>query len=246
MKHTDSYPHRARGNALLLVLVAIALIAALTLAVTRSDVTDADSVTPEHARIVASNILSQARIIEETFKNLIARGCSEQNISFDNPVIDTDYDHADTPSDGSCSMFDQRGGGLTWPIPMAGANDGVQPWMFLAGNAINGLTQTDDGTCSSGCIDLMTALPNVPLAVCQQINILSGVTDHLIAPPLKTGDFNTLTKIAGFDATGIGNGMWANNQPLYGKRTGCFMPDELDGGPTTHEYYWFYHVILAR
>ena len=243
MKQSLNRNENASGNALFLILVAIALIAALTIAVTRSDVSDSDATAPEQARIKAGNILAQARNVEQAVQTLITRGCSEQTINFDNPIV-AGYTNPDAPADDSCDIFQTAGAGLTWPEPIANANDGSD-WMFLAGNAVGGVSMTDDGTCSSGCIDLIAVLPNVTEEVCQQVNILAGITSSATTPPVDTGNFEATTLIAGVDPAPIGEEILDAGNLLWGKRTGCFRPTNIDSAPASVSY-WVYHVLLVR
>lgn len=232
-----------RGNVLVMLLVAIALIAALTAALTRSDVFDTDSIAPEQAKILGSRVLAQARALEQATKTLIDRGCSEQQLSFENAVI-AGYANADAPADDSCDIFEPEGAGLSFPAEVANANDG-SAWRLMAGNAVGGLTQTDDGTCASGCIDLMAVLPNVTLAVCKQLNALAGVTVATASPPIDLANFDGTTKIAGFDATAAGEALLDAGNILSGRATGCFEATNISGASATGTY-WFYHVVMVR
>lgn len=232
-----------RGNVLVIILIAIALLAALSMAIMRSDVTDADSVSPEQGKVMASQIMAQARAAENAVKTLIAKGCSEQTINFENTVV-AGYTNADAPADETCDVFKRAGAGLAWPLPPTNANDGSD-WRFLAGNAVDAVTTTDDGTCASGCIDLLAVLPNLSLNVCKQLNAIAGVTAASDAPPIDTGDFDGGTKIAGFDGAAAGEGLNDAGTVLQGQNTGCFEPTTVDG-VAADGTYWFYHVLLVR
>jgi hypothetical protein len=231
------------GNILVIILIAITLIAGLSMAVMRSDVTDADSVAPEQARVIATQIMSQARKLEESSKTLVAQGCSEQELNFENTIV-AGYVNASAPSDDHCDVFKRAGAGLAWPTPPGNANDG-SAWQMLAGNAVGGVTLTDDGACASGCIDLLAVLPNVGLSVCRQLNALAGVTAATADPPVDFGDFDGTTKIAGFDATAAGVALLDAGTLLSGKRTGCFEATTVDSIPVAGTY-WFYHVLVVR
>lgn len=244
MKHVKIPPTDAEsGNILIIILVAIALIGALTMTVMRSDVTDADAVAPEQAKIIAAQTMGQARTFEQAVKTLIARGCSEQEINFENTIV-AGYTNGGAPADDHCDVFDRDGAGLAWSNPSANANDGSS-WRLLAGNAVDGVTTTDDGACASGCIDLLAVLPNVTLNVCKQLNAIAKVTAASDAPPVDLGNFDATTKIAGFDAVAAGVAVLDTGALLSGKRTGCFEATNVDGAPAG-DTYWFYHVLLVR
>lgn len=234
---------RSRGNALVFILVAIALVAALTFSLMRSDATDADAIAPEQAKIMGGQILSQARSLEQAVKTLQARGCGEGGISFENSVI-AGYANANAPADKSCHVFEREGTGLSWPLPSPHANDG-SPWRILGGNAVGGVSQLDDPSgCTAGCIDPMAVLPNVTLTVCQQLNALSGFA---ATPPVDTGDFDGTSKMtdAGFNATATGESVSAAGGGLTGRRSGCFQATAVNGVPVAGAY-WFYHVLIVR
>lgn len=231
------------GNVLVIILVAIALLAALTMTIMRSDVTDADSVAPEQAKIIASQVMGQARTLEQAVSTLISKGCSEQEINFENTVV-AGYTNADAPVDHTCDLFVRAGAGLSWPTPPKNAND-ESPWRMMAGNAVDGVTRTDDGACASGCIDLMAVLPNVGINVCKQLNTLAKTTAAADAPPVDLGNFDATTKIAGFNDTAVGVPVLDVGSVLSGAPSGCFEATNIDGvaaGGT----YWFYHVLLVR
>lgn len=244
MNPTHFTPHFQRGNALFIILIAIALLASLTIVLTRSDVTDSDSVAPERARIMASQIMGQARNLEQTVKTMISRGCSEQQINFANPVV-SGYTNPSAPADKSCDLFQSAGGGLTWPRPIANGNDGSD-WIFLGNNSVGGVTLTDDGSCSAGCIDLIAALPNVTLDVCKQLNALAGVTSAATTPPTDAGNFDGTTKITTFSTTNVGEIILDAGNVLLGKPTGCFHPTQVSGAAAGADIYWFYHTLVIR
>ena len=236
----------ARGNALVFILVAIALIAALTYTLMRSDATDADAVAPEQAKIMASQILSQARNLEQAAKTLQSRGCSEGGISFENAVA-AGYANANAPGDKSCHVFEREGSGLAWPVAPANANDG-STWRILAGDAVTGVSQLDDpSACAAGCIDPLAVLPNVNVIVCQQINALLGVTSSTAAPPIDSGNFDGTSKWTdtGFDPAAAGVAVGDVGLVLSGKPAGCFEATNVDGVPSAGTY-WFYQVLLTR
>lgn len=233
----------SNGNALFIVLIAIALLAALTMTLMRSDMTDTDSVSPEQAKVMASQIMGQARGFEQAVASLLQKGCSEQTISFENTLV-AGYANADAPSDDSCHVFERAGAGLSWPSPPPSANDG-SAWRMLGGNAVSGVTRSDDGTCASGCIDFLAVLPNVSLNVCKQLNALARTADASDAPPVDQGNFDGTTKIAGVNGTAVGEPVSDGGSVLSGKRTGCFEPTNVDSSSAAGTY-WFYHVMLVR
>ena len=101
MKMPKNPPFSAQsGNALWFILLAVALLAALTFAVTRStDTTEQANIT-EHDTIAANEVMRTARGIEEAVSRFRINGIPENNISF--------YDSNALPaySNGNCTTQD--------------------------------------------------------------------------------------------------------------------------------------------
>lgn len=110
------------GNVLVFILIAIFLMGALTMVFVKSDGTSDDTGDHERASINASKILNEATQMENAVARLIMNGCSQSELSF---WMDTNGDDLETaadthynaaaPTDKSCHVFDQRGGGI--PVP---------------------------------------------------------------------------------------------------------------------------------
>ena len=110
-----------RGNALFFILIAVALLAALTMVISRSGSSVDQSGDFERNNIQASKVLRYAKSIETGIQDLLLRGCSENEISFwhdsdgdGDEDGDDDYYNANSPTDHSCHVFDTSGAGLTW------------------------------------------------------------------------------------------------------------------------------------
>lgn len=201
------------GNALFLILIAVALFAALSYAVTQSG-RGGGNTTKEVALITASQITQHAASIRTTITRMILTGTSANEITFD-----TGTDH---------SVFDPAGGGATDAAPPAGASGNC-----LAGfpgcpfGGPMGLTSLSwgykgisDPTKGYYIADVGTNtvptgresfafLSDIPLAVCEQINKGLG----LPATPAVTSDVF------------LGNGLGLGN-PAYAVGTNV-----IDGNP---------------
>jgi len=117
-KMTNNTQH---GNALFFILIAIALLGLLTMTMTRSSSDSNDTGGFEQSQIVASEVLNYAKSIENALQMLIARGCSENELSFwhdsngdGSENASDNYYNSKSPTDHSCHVFDVAGAGLTY------------------------------------------------------------------------------------------------------------------------------------
>lgn len=114
--------YNAKGNALFLILIAVALFAALSYAVTNSG-RGGGGIDREEADIMAANILNYFAIIQaEAIKLKSVYGVAEYNINFGNdnshhtsggaigPVVSNNPNC--TPVLSECSIFSERGGNV--------------------------------------------------------------------------------------------------------------------------------------
>jgi len=112
------------GNALFLVLVAVALFAALSYAITLSG-RGARTMGKETAILAGAQAAQYAGLMERTITRLrISSGCTASTISFENNVV-AGYENASAPADKSCHVFDPAGGGMTFLKPPPSVGEGV-------------------------------------------------------------------------------------------------------------------------
>lgn len=119
-----------RGNALFLILIAVALFAALSYAISTSG-RGSGSIEKEKSEIVRAQLVQIGAAMSQAILRMRINGCRDTEISVENGGTNV---NASTPSDGSCKLFDPNGGGLapmnTGPyaanieaFPVAGAGD---------------------------------------------------------------------------------------------------------------------------
>ena len=206
----------ASGNALWIILITIALLAALTLAVTRSSDKTEQTGDVERDRVAASEIMRFSQGLSKAIEQMSMRGMSENSLSFVGgpPGVYTNPNCTDS----SCMLFDRAGGGMVYRGP-SGYNDGTG-WIITGGNDVTGV-----GTTAP---DLVMILPNVDEGVCAQINrmlsVVPGAADSSI-------DFTPYT--GGFVAT-------ADIANMNGAKAGCHN----NTGGTYNLFY--YLVLLTR
>ena len=222
-----------QGNVLFLILIAVALFAALSYAVTSSGRSGGSDIAKERGALSAAQAIQYGGLLQNTIDRLrVVNGCSDAQISFENATI-AGYTNAGAPLDKRCHVFDPAGGGLTSLSPPPGINDG-SPWFFRANRVW--LVGPDKTYCtesaSTPCTELNAYLKNIPDAACIEMNRkLNKVTT------ITTQDNGTAYDSVKF------TGSYANSGDLdganvEGKYAACTKG--VDG------INYFYTVLIAR
>ncbi len=259
---------KTAGNAYIIILVLIALLAALTLTISRMGQTTSGDVSQEQASAIATKLMRQASSMGNAVNGLIAKGCSISQISFENSAV-SGYANILSPADKSCRLFDGAGAGMAWPTIPSGANNGSN-WVFPRNTSVVGVgIERETGAfCASNCQDLVMVLPRVNLSVCQAINLAAGVrTSYSAAPPQVINSYDLYYKFATTYAgpsvdtyssadTSTGIQLQAPGAPmrstaLFDKKAGCFeasagYKDETNTSQSGAGVYMFYQVLYER
>ncbi|MEL7146533.1 MAG: hypothetical protein AAFO69_09215 [Bacteroidota bacterium] len=114
------------GNALFLILIAVALFAALSYAVTQSG-RGGGNIDRETSELAVSELVQYFSLVEGTVQKLLLfNGCNDTQISFWNDSdgngtedASDDYFNSNSPSDRACHVFQPQGGGIS---PKTGYN----------------------------------------------------------------------------------------------------------------------------
>lgn len=231
------------GNALWFILVAIVLLGALTVLLSRSGTSVDQSGDVEQLRIKAGQIIRWAKGIESTIEQMKLRGISESDISFENTVTAQDYSSAlcDAHKDpNECKIFATGGGGQSYLNPPSGSAEAGSEWIFTGANNV-GTTAYPVGTTAAGTgNDLILLLPGANTALCNQINRDLEIGASGTLPADATGI--ALTPFTGTYNAGLviidGDGAPFE---LNGKASGCFTDTNANPDVT-----YFYYVVLAR
>lgn len=132
--HISNFRQNESGGVLLWILIAVALFAALSYAISGSSRGSQGMVSEERARLIAMEIFGFAQRVEHAVNRLLLSGCSETEISFGNDVyMNTNgtallfpMDHnPNAPEDGRCHIFLPQGGGLHPYVVPAAAWGGI-------------------------------------------------------------------------------------------------------------------------
>lgn len=221
------------GNALWFILLAVALLAALAVTITRTSSSTEQEGDIERQRVMASDIMRYAASISAAVDRLRLNGTSENEMSFEHTSL-PGYANARCGGD-ECRIFAAAGGGITPKTPPEFANDG-SAWLFTGADSVEGLVNDGTGATSSDDNELLMILPGVTEGVCERVNAELGITGI----PQDTGKTDIATKYDG----SFPDGQVIEN--MGGKKTGCFQGDQDDGGADISTKYYFYHTLIAR
>ena len=214
------------GNVLWFILLAVALLAALTIVIGRSSSTVDQSGDVEQQTVKASQMLRYAKSIEAAVQEMRLRDVSENDISL---WHDSDGNGTEDASDDNynpgctqttCKIFNAGGAGLTYTPPPTGVS-GSTDWLFVATNDVTGVGTTNT--------DLILILPDMRPSVCAHINRMLNVS---YAGTESDVDFTPFTgTYTATEAIDLANGQEA----------GCI---DYDTGAATEPF--FYQVLHKR
>jgi hypothetical protein len=222
------------GNAIVFVLIVIALIAALTMTLTRTAQQSSGS-TGLQADVAAQAILRQANNVSNAIQMLIQRGCSENEIGFEN-ATESGYANATAPADFRCHVFRAEGAGLNWPSFPNNMAVNTNAWTITGGNQV---LEIGSDCAQTTCNELLMTAEILPEfeAVCDQINFRLSLPEPIVSPSSPALDSTKFSGSFGTAAPVLGN--TASTAIFVGENAGCFLN-------TTTNNYTFYNVLIAR
>lgn len=234
------------GNVLFLILIAVALFAALSYAVTQSTRTGGGSGDNETALISSAQLTQYPATVRTSVVRMIIGGVDVNDLEFNAPA---DFGACTgAPGNEEFCVFHPEGGGATYAsapgdmMAAAGGNtDGT--WVFNAENQIDlAGTSTGDDDPTAATADFIAFLPGITLTLCQRINEELGLP---ATPPTETAIEMTVQKTNGVvvcdggcaagSTIGVGG---ATDNVLDGQPFGCFQQPA-----GTYNYY---HVLVER
>lgn len=225
-----------RGNVLFLILIAVALFAALSYAVTQSTRSGGGDASKETNLVNAAGVTQYPASIKTAITRMVvSNGTGANDLLFNTP---SSFATALTTATlQSQAVFYPTGGGATYVEAPANvmANNALGTWHFNGENQVVNIgttTATTDATSA----DIIAFLPGVKKAVCDSIHSKLGLT-QTYTPALTgidvTRDMNVATPNI---FTGGGTGK-ITSSILDGQPQGCFM---------LGADYIYYHVIVER
>lgn len=228
--------HPESGNVAFIILLAIALFAALSFALTQNRGGNASLMTEQQAKIVAQEIISYGNTVANAVQKMKLNGVADTQFSFENTVFLEGSSYITGPGSNpncttnACKVFAIGGGDVTAQkigpkgvnLNFAGPEAGV--WVPYSAS------HTNVGS-SSG--DLFIGLAKPTLEVCRMINNILGVAGPNDAPPLFTANGTLFTGT-------YNNGAFGTPASMAGKTEYCYEITDHAG------WYVYMKVLLAR
>lgn len=260
-----------RGIVIGPILFLIAIIGVLAAAIAAGTGGFSGSSSTASAKVLAAAIIDYADTVKNGVDRVLANGCEDTEISFENPFSSGYYINPNAPSDKSCHVFDVNGGGISMKTPPVGAQNqadydtathpakevigkyfiypicamGVGSGGYGSTAAANPCSFVDSTTSA----DLVMILPWVTRDVCLQINQTAGLKNKDASTPPTNGNF-------GLYRSSVFSGSYANwsgsvvldttygNPNNLGAMQGCMST--LNASQQPGGGYTYFRVLLAR
>jgi hypothetical protein len=177
-----------RGNALFLILIAVALFAALSYVVVRSSRTTGSMPKKESARMAASVIQNQMASLQTGLERLGLK-CRQEQINFYYASVPVNYTNASSPSDNSCDLFHPLGGSSTYPkVQTEWLADGFQTDAYAHYSFFGNIAMDTNGTtCTqTSCAEVTGVLPHLSQDICQELNVMASAENFNASIPTET------------------------------------------------------------
>lgn len=246
---------RERGNVLFLILIAVALFAALSYAVTQSTRSGGGDASKETNKISSAQLTQYPAGVRTSLIRMIVGGSDVATLEFNDPT-----DFANCSSGFDRCVFHPQGGGATYmtaPGDLIDSASGFSgTWIYNASNEIENIGTTTAGALAGGAgsatADLIAFLPGVAKSVCDSVNTELGLTttvgditeDSILytsASRMINPNGGTPTSIAG-DGASIG----VTSAALLGQPFGCFYDSNGNADNAAVATYVYYHVLIER
>jgi hypothetical protein len=251
------------GNVLFLILIAVALFAALSYAVTQSSRSGGGDANTEKNLISSAQLTQYPAGIRTSIVRMLINGVDVNDLLFNTPADFGDGNPIDdvstAPADVKMvhdAVFHPSGGGATYsPAPPDLMADGAQAdWVFSSKYEVTNIGTSVD-TSSDGN-DIIAFLPGVSISVCKKIVSQLGIsttgfdTDKDGVPSAGAAGAATAAPVAADgmyeDSGGTHTGIPATEITiaggLSGQPYGCFDADDNDKDSEVV----YYHVLVER
>lgn len=228
----------SRGNVLFLILIAVALFAALSYAVTNSSRTSGGSADTEKVSLQASRILQYATALENSLVRMrLSNNCNPEQVSFENPLstaVGELYSNPNSPPNFSCHLFRPEGGGAIFD-DLNGAisrydwrGTDLKSQLMFSPVLISGI-----GTTEAELVFIIYG--GISRALCTEINRKLGVPDNGATDPAWESDSTT-------NYTGTFSSYETHGISLGGNSSFCAYDQEHD----VENNGAYFHVLLPR
>ncbi|MCB1782475.1 MAG: hypothetical protein KDI13_00620 [Alphaproteobacteria bacterium] len=235
----NEYQNKSRsgesGNVLFLILIAVALFAALSYAVTSSTRGGGGDASGETNLISSAQVTQYPASVSTAIVRMIISGTTVESIRFNRPAEFTNLDST------AIGVFHPSGGGATYVQAPAD--------IMVSGNpgnwAFNGELEVPDiGTAGANGNEIIAYLVGIKQAICRKINQEHGLGATI---PVLSADRSTEYTTRMYDDGTTDYSLPTTDVPdiddgsgsFDGKPFGCFQ--NAGGGD-----YVYYHVIVER
>lgn len=239
---------RENGNALWFILIAIILLGLLTAMLTRSGGNTNDTGDYERLSIKANEIITYGRSLGNGIQMLLSRGCSENEISFEDPLLASqgsfsDHSNPNAPADFSCHIFRPEGAGLeywiTTDLDIYDLSTFPNPIEFY----INGLGWWHPDSPNAPTRDWGMIMENLDKNFCIALNRQLGVSNDGDDAPDATAESRGGGAFRGTFSTGfaLDREVRSAGGELENQFSACFK-----AGKTTPYPYIYYQTLHFR
>ena len=227
------------GNVLFLILIAVALFAALSYAVTSSSKGGGSGIAKDKAKILAAQFVQYGMVREQALTRMTLNGVPEYGFDLSSNITYPSVTNA-TCTNNECKLFHINGGGISasyldesaFDKSLTGANS---PTIFKK-NIFRAIQVLDVG---SDLDDLVMQIHLIDKNVSIEINRAMGINDGG-SPPTDSppGQAEYSGTLSAFPISGTG--VIGDEAAIFkGQRTFCTYHNATWG-------YTYYHVLIAR
>jgi hypothetical protein len=245
-----------RGNALIMVLVAIVLFALLIMFITRSSRTGSD-MSAEQAALAADGIMRAGDDMNQAVQQILNAGGDVSKLSFQDAATGAAY--ANGSATAATTVFGPSGGGAKYPKPDTAWLDGAQSakafygkWYFPNNVCVPYVGMgADGGGATTACNaagatnnEVIAVLPYVSAAVCTRLDKSLGVTMCSGAPCAASATILPATGADEYTGSFVNGKMFYSSSaglPFNAKHSGC-----IAGTGTSAGMYFYYRVLAER
>ena len=236
------------GNVLFYIMIAVALLAALSYAVSQNFRGGAGNINSERAELNASEIIEYGSILSQSVSQIRLRGYKNTEISFENNVV-AGYANANCTY-VECEIFHVSGGGVDYMTPKSVWLDSANSASLRYGEIyFHGNSSAVEVGLSED--DLIMFVPYIKKSLCIEINRRLGIIPTTLEVPLElNGPFDDNVKFTGsfggaFDRKVSGDDTTGETTILYGLSAGCTEGSGIVPNPAVGTYH-YYQVLISR
>lgn len=247
VQHSESRKGE-KGNVLFLILIAVALFAALSYAVTQSSRSGGGNANSETTLVNSASITQYPSAVRTAIiRMMVSKGVDATELEFNAPS-----DLGTCTTTNGCVFHPSGGGaspGLATADLMASGTQGA--WIFNSAYRIQNVGTTP---ATNAGADIVAFLPGVSLAVCKKINTQLGISVTDDTDTNGVPDANAVIgKIpdATMDMTSANSGIETYDagkliaKDFVGQPYGCADFDDATAGTANGDLV-YYHVLIER